>query len=141
MLSEVTLRCESAGTISLTVLPLTMNNYSLTIVVKMQEKATRFLKRWLHLPHYATPSIISPLGGFSLPYLLHLAQKATLKSLTTISSLIDPLISELAHCQDIVMNSLYIPDQNGPIFSPAVRLVSKILLIVVRQSRRIVSQS
>ena len=98
-----------------------MNNHSSTTVTIMQAKSTRFLKKWLHLP--------SPFSHFNpqvlgMPNLPHFSQKAKLKSLTTIFSLIDPLISDLSHCQDIVLKSFSILDQ-GVIFSAAVRLVSK----------------
>ena len=60
-----------------------------------------------------------------LPYIPQTLEKAKLKCLSTISSSVDPSISEFSNCLDIVQKSLSVPDSCMSIYSAVVESVSK----------------
>lgn len=97
---------------------LSVNLFNASAINKMQAKATRFLKKWLHLPRCATLSILFNPDVLHLPYLPHLIEKAKLKCLTSITSSLDPLT-------DIVQQSLCIPHSCVSLFSAVVRSVQE----------------
>ena len=61
----------------------------------------------------------------SLPCIPQTLEKAKLKCIPTISSSIDPSISELSNCLDVVQKSLSVPDSCMSIYSAVVESVSK----------------
>ena len=60
-----------------------------------------------------------------LPYIPHTLEKAKLKCLSTITSSLDPAVSELQNCADIVRNSLSVPNTCLEVFTSIVESVSK----------------
>ena len=104
---------------------LAVNNVYSSQIKKLQSKVTRSLKKWLRLPISATLSLLFHPQVLNLPYLPHSFEKAKLKCLSTISSSLDPTISELANCLDVVIKSMSIPDSCGSIFSKVVESIAK----------------
>ena len=86
--------------------------------------ATRYLKKWLHLPRCATLSILYHPEVLGIPFIQHSAEKAKLSCLTSISSSLDPLISELYSCVGTVKDSMAIPEKCASIFTSVVKSTS-----------------
>ena len=103
---------------------LSVNSFSVSAIKKLQSKATCFLKRWLRLPRSPTLSILFHPEVLNLPYLQHYVEKAKLNCLSTISSSVDPRISELSSCLDIVQRSMSIPDPCVSLFTQVVKSTS-----------------
>lgn len=83
------------------------------------------MKKWLRLPRCATLSLLYHPEVLNTLYLPHSFEKAKMKCLTTISSSLDPTISELSNFLDVVTKSLSIPDSCGSIFSKVVKTIAK----------------
>ena len=104
---------------------LSVNKYTKSFISKLQAKITKFLKSWLHLPRSSTLSILYHPDVLKLPYIPHTLEKAKLKCLSTITSSLDPAVSELQNCADIVRNSLSVPNTCLEVFTSIVESVSK----------------
>ena len=73
---------------------LMVNTVQESVLVKIQKKITKFIKRWLNLPRYCTLATIFHPDVLNLPFLPHLRLQAKMSMITAIELSKDKHITE-----------------------------------------------